>query len=126
MRFLTPEFRKKLYAFLAAAGVLVTVLGIANQNIVTGALGLADAVLALVGLVVASWKAQRWDFTAIYAGAAAVVVALKVLGVLDDGASSHVLDVLAAAVGALPLLVALVRTDPATPTGEPRTEFAHA
>lgn len=126
MDFLTPARRKAIYAALAAVGVILVVAGLVNESLVTGVLGLADAVLALVALALASVKAKRADYTALYAAFAAVVVALKVLGVIDDGVSSHVLDVAAAVFGALPLLIAALRTDPTVPTGEPRTEYALA
>ena len=121
--FLDPAKRKALYGALAAVSTVLVAFGVATDSVVTGWVGVATAVLDLLALVLASWKAHRWDATVLYATGAAVVGAFKVVGVLDDGAASHALDILAAGVAIIPLAVAFMRTTPATPTGEPQAEY---
>lgn len=120
---LTPARRRSIYAALAAIGAILVVLGWTTDSVVTGWVGVADAVLSVVALILASVKARRVDFTALYAALAVVVGALKVVGVLQDGQASHILDVLAAAIAAAPLLLAALRTSTSTPTGEPVKEY---
>lgn len=121
--FLDPAKRKALYGALSAVGVLLVTFGVANDSLVTGAVGTVVAILNAAALVLASWKAQRADWTAIYGALAAIVTTLKVAGWISDGQASHVMDILAAGIAVLPLLAAFVRTTPATPTGEPQAEY---
>ncbi len=120
---LTPARRKAIYAALAAVGTLLTVAGLVSSRWVTGSLGIVDAALGIAALLLASWRARRVGWTTVYATAAALVLALKAGGVLADGTASHWLDILAAATAAAPLLAAMLRTDPSTPTGEPLAEY---
>ena len=120
---LTPARRKAIYTALGAAGVVLVAFGVASDSAVTGWVGVIDAVLSVLALLLSSWKARRVDWTATYAAAAVLVGALKVAGVLNDGQESHVLDILAAAVAAAPLLIAALRTSSKTPTGEPVGEY---
>ena len=120
---LTPARRKAIYAALAALGAVLVVVGLATDSVVTGWVGIVDAVLGVAALLLASWKARRLDWTALYAAAAAVVTALKTAGVVLDGAAAHWLAVLAALTAAAPLIAATLRTDPSTPTGEPLREY---
>lgn len=120
---LTPTRRKAIYAALSAFGVVLVLTGIATDSVVTGWVGVVDAVLSVLALALASWKARRVDWTAVYAVLAVLAGALKVVGILNDGQESHILDFLAAGSAALPLLIAAVRTSPQTPTGEPVDEY---
>lgn len=120
---LTPGRRKAIYAALTALGGILVVLGVTTDSVVTGWVGVVDAVLSVAALALASVKARRVDWTAIYGVLAVLVGALKVVGILSDGQGSHILDVLAALIAFLPLLFATVRTTSATPTGEPLTEY---
>lgn len=122
--FLTPFRRQAIYRALAAAGLILVVLGLTTDSVVTGWVGVVDAVLSVAALALASWKAKRVDWTAIYGVLAVLVTALKVAGVVSDGQESHVLDVLAAFVAFAPLLAAAIRTSTETPTGEPVEEYA--
>lgn len=120
---LTPVRRRAIYAALAAVGVVLVLVGVATDSVVTGWIGVVDATLSLIALILASWKARRVDWTAFYAVAAVLAGSLKVAGVISDGQESHILDLLAAAVAAAPLLIAAIRTSPKTPTGEPVDEY---
>lgn len=120
---LTPGRRKAIYSALAALGVVLVVLGVTTDSAVTGWIGVVDAVLSVAALALASWKARRVDWTAIYAVLAVLAGSLKVVGIINDGQESHILDVLAAATAAAPLLIAAIRTSSKTPTGEPVEEY---
>ena len=121
---LTPARRRAIYSALAGLGAVLTVAGLVRAEVVTGVLGIVQASLAVAALLLASWRARRVEWTALYAVAAALVTALKAAGIVEDGAASHALDVLAAVCAAAPLLAAAIRTDPSTPTGEPAAEYA--
>lgn len=121
---LTPQRRRAIYGLLSLLGGLLVAFGVVTDSVVTGWLGLAGAVLSVAALVLASWKARRADWTVIYGAMAALVTALKVAGIVNDGQESHVLDTLAALMAAMPLVAATMRTSPATPTGEPVEEYA--
>lgn len=121
---LSPARRKAIYAALGALGVILVAIGVATDSAVTGWVGLVDAVLSFAALILASVKARKVAWTAVYAAGALVVGSLKVLGFVTDGQESHILDLLAAGVAAAPLLIAAVRTSSATPTGEPVAEYA--
>lgn len=120
---LTPARRRAVYTALGAVGVVLVLLGVSTESAVTGWVGVIDAVLAVAALLLASWKARRVDWTAIYAVLAVLAGALKVAGILNDGQESHILDLLAAGTAAAPLIIAAVRTSPKTPTGEPVQEY---
>lgn len=120
---LTPVRRKAIYTALGAIGVVLVLLGVATDSVVTGWIGVVNATLSVLALLLASWKAKRVDWTAIYGVLAVLAGTLKVVGVLTDGQESHVLDLLAAGTAAAPLIIAAVRTSPKTPTGEPVDEY---
>lgn len=120
---LTPARRKAIYAALVASGAVLTTLGTVSSSWVTGAVGIVDAALGVAALLLAARKAKRVEWKAAYAAFALLVAALKTAGVIGDGTASHWLDILAAAAAAGPLLAAMLRTDPATPTGEPLAEY---
>lgn len=124
MNFLDPAKRKLLYGVISALAVIVVTLGYAPQAAVDNWVEVITQVIGLLALVLASVKAKRVDYTAVYGGAAALVAALTVAGVLNEGVSSQIYDIMAQAVIALPLLVAFVRTDSSVPTGEPAAEAA--
>lgn len=120
---LTPARRRRIYTALSAIGGVLTVAGLASPSLVSSSLGITQASLSVLALLLASWRARRADWTALYAGAAALITALRTGGILLEGQASHWLDVLSAACAAAPLIAAALRTDPATPTGEPATEY---
>lgn len=121
---LTPARRRLIHQTIAATGVLLVTAGAVREDIVTGALGVAGAVLAVGSQVLAALKARRVDMTRLYAAAAAVIIALRVAGAISDGTSSHWLDITAAAAAVIGPWLAAARTDTATPTGEPAEEYA--
>lgn len=119
---LTPAKRKLLYGIISAIAVIVVTLGLAPKITVDNWVEVIAQVLGLLALVLASIKAKRADYTAIYGGAAALVAALTAAGVINDGAASQIYDVMAQVVVILPLLVAFTRTDPTTASGAPVAE----
>lgn len=120
---LNPTKRKLLYGVISAVAVIVVTLGFAPKVTVDNWVEVIAQALGFLALVLASIKAKRVDYTAIYGGAAALVAALTAAGVLNDGTASQIYDVMAQVAIALPLLVAFVRTDPETTTGEPLSEY---
>lgn len=121
---LTPARRQAIYAALGALGVILVAIGYATESAVTGWVGLVDAVLSFAALILASIKARKVAWTALYAAGALVVGSLKVLGFVNDGQEAHILNLMAAGAAAAPLLIAAVRTSSKTPTGEPVAEYA--
>lgn len=121
---LTPTRRRAIYAAMAAVGGLLVLFGVATDSVVTGWVGVIDAVLSVAALILASVKAKRVDWTAAYAAGAVLAGALKLAGIINDGQESHILDLLAAGVAIIPLVFAAFRTSPQTPTGEPVDEYA--
>lgn len=121
--FLTPEKRKAIYAALGALGTVVVLLGLAPQVDVDNWVALVPPVLGFFALVLASIKAKRVDYTAFYAAGAALVAALVAAGVINDGQASHIYELLAAGVAAVPLVIAALRTNTTVPTGEPVEEY---
>lgn len=120
---LAPARRKALYAAATGATALATVLGVITPETATQGVSFGVAVLELTALVLAAIKTKRADMRALYLAGAAVVVGAKGLGIISDGDASHWLEVLAHALPLIPLVVAVMRTTPATPTGEPVREF---
>lgn len=120
---LTPDRRRLIHGTIAAAGAVLVLTGAVRQEVVTGALGLVTAGLAVCSQILASVKARRVDMTRLYAAVAALIVALRVAGVITDGVQSHWLDIAAAIAAALGPWLAASRTDPSTPTGEPAVEY---
>jgi hypothetical protein len=121
--FLTPARRKAFYSLVAAVTALLVVAGIITPEIAASYGGLVVAGFEVVALVLSSIKARRADMTAIYAAGAALVVALRVAGILNDGDASHWTDVWSHVVALVPLVLAVIRTDTTTPTGEPAPEL---
>lgn len=120
---LSPRQRAAIYAMLTGAAALAAASGIISSDVATSVVSLTVAVLEVFALLLAMVKAKAFWATATYASAAAVVAALKALGIIRDGDESHILDILSHAVAFIPLALAVFRTDPATPTGQPADEY---
>ncbi len=120
---LDPTGRKRVYSALLAVGAVLVVAGIVTDSAVSGWVGVVDSTLSVAALLMASYQARKISWTALYAGAAVLAGSLRAVGILDEAVASHWLDILAAAAAAGPLLAAMLRTDPATPTGEPLAEY---
>lgn len=121
--FLSPAGRKAIYSALGALATFVVILGLAPRVTVDTWLALVPPVLGFAALILASIKAQRVDFTALYGAAAAVVGALVVAGFLNEGVASKVYELMAAAAAAIPLLIAAMRTNSQVPDGQPIAEY---
>ena len=119
---LTPAKRKAIYGVLGVLGTLAVSLGYASDSTVANVIGLVDAALAVVILALASIKAKRLDWTVAYGVLATLVAAIRVIGWIDDGGEGQIIMVLDA-VGRLAPFLAFFRTDPATETGEPMSEY---
>jgi hypothetical protein len=122
---LSPAQRKATYAALGAIAAIIVVLGWTDESTVNGWVALIMSVLALLALVVAAIKAKSVDWKALYVLAAAAVAAVKGVGLLDDELETQVNKVLAAAIAAVPLIIAAVRTDTSVATGQPAQELAN-
>lgn len=121
---LTPSGRKALYSVGSALVLLAAYIGFAPGVSIENWVEVAVQVVGVVGLVVASIKAKRVDYTAFYAAGAALVAALTVVGVLNSGQEQQVYDILAQITAAVPLVIAVLRTNTTVPTGEPVDEYA--
>lgn len=119
---MTPEVRKALYGILAALGtVLVT------TNVLTGSqadswLVVADATLGVAALVMAAIKTKRVDYTAFYLAGAALLAAFAGVNLFDPKILSVAGTVLQAATMMIPVIVAWLRTDTSTASGQPASE----
>lgn len=122
---LSPAQRKAIYAALGAIAAIIAVLGWADQSIVDGWIALIMSVLALLALVLAAIKAKSVDWKALYVLGAAAVAAVKGVGLVDDELEAQTNKVLAAAIAAVPLIIAAVRTDTNVATGQPAQELAN-
>lgn len=120
---LSPAGRANIYATLSSLGAFLALLGIIRQDVLTSALGLTNAALGVLGLLLASWHARRLDMVALYSVAAVTVAALQTAGLLSDGTATRVTTIVAAITQVLGLALARHRTDPKTPTGEPAAEY---
>lgn len=120
---LDPKKRKALYGLLLAAGTLLVILGYAPQVTVDNWVEVIVQALGVIGLLLAGWKAKRLDYTGIYLSAAALVTGLTAVGIVSDGQAAQAADFMAQAAIVLPMFEAFVRTNTATPTGEPLAEW---
>lgn len=117
---LTPARRKRIYVALPAVAAVLVALGWFSPSEAEGGATVAVKAVEVAALLLASVKARRVEWTAVYAAGAGLAVALSAVGVEIP---SRWLDVAAYAAAAGPLIAAAVRTDPATPTGEPEAEY---
>lgn len=120
---IAPEGRAKIYATLAAIGAVLTGLGIVRDDVLQGWLGVANAILGVAALLVASWHAQRFDMVATYTALAVLVAGLQGVGLLDLTTATRATTILSAITQVLGLVLARARTDASTPTGEPAAEY---
>ena len=120
---LDPTKRKALYGLLLAAGTLLVILGYAPQVTVDNWVEVIVQALGVLGLLLASYRAKRLDYTGLYAAAAALVAALTVAGVVTSGQAEQAYALMAQAGIALSMFQAFVRTNSAVPTGEPLEEW---
>lgn len=121
---LDPTRRRNLYRLAVAAGALLVGMGVVDPERSTTYVASVVAVIEGLALLLASIKAKRGVMKAAYALGATVLVLLKVGGAISDGQASHVLELGGHLLVMAPLVLAMVRTDPATPTGEPVAEYA--
>lgn len=120
---LTPARRKLIHGTIATLGALLVITGAVREDVVTGAAGIATAALGVGSQVLATIKARRTDVRRLYAAVAALIVSLRLAGVITDGTESHWLDIGAALAAMLGPWLAASRTDPTTATGEPAAEY---
>lgn len=120
---LTPARRRSLYAAATAVGLLLVAAGIVDAETSTTYVAAGIGVLEAFCLVLASLKARSGLRRAAYALGAAVLVLLKLLGVVNDGQESHILELVGHGLAVAALVLAVVKTSPETPTGEPVDEY---
>lgn len=119
---MSNDFRKALYGVIGAIGVLFVTLHVVPVGFDTTWLPVADGILGIIATVIAAVKAKRWDFKAIYLAVAAVLTALATTGVVDPSLLTSI-DGLLFQLSILGSFLGFVRTDTATPTGEPLSEY---
>lgn len=120
---LTPARRKALYAAAAIIGTILVAVGLTDPETSTTYVAAGVGVVEAFSLLLAAIKARKGARQAAYALGAAVLVALKLAGVVTDGQESHVLELLGHGLALVPLVLAIVKTSPQTPTGEPVEEY---
>lgn len=120
---LDPAKRKAFYGILGALGTLLVLSGVATDSAVTGWVGVVAAVLDLLALALGMVKAQRLDVKALYVGAAVVLAAAKVVGLLSVGQEAYLGHLINQALAIVPMVLLFLRTDTTTPTGEPASEY---
>ena len=122
----SPAFPGPIYGVAHVPGssppILVAV-GLTDPRTATTYVAAGVGVVEALSLVLASVKARNGLRKAIYGFGAAVLVLLKLAGVVTDGQESHVLELLGHGLALVPLVLAVVRTSPQTPTGEPVDEY---
>lgn len=121
---LSPERRKAVYSLVLLLGSVLTVVGIGTDALYASWAMVVQAGLTVVALVVGAIAARRADMTALYAAAAALVVAMTGAGVWTDAIGDRVTQVLGLVVQMVPLILLVIRTDSSTATGEPVAEVA--
>ena len=123
---MTVELRKALYGVLAAIGALLVTTGSISDGQVNTWLAVADATLVVAALVYAAIKTKRVDYTVFYAGAAALLAAIAGLNLIAPDLLGIASQVLQLALVIVPVVVAWLRTDVTTVTGQPAAEVAAA
>ncbi len=117
----TPGRRKAVYGVIALAGAMLLTAGI-----VAGPLDdwvvFAQSIAGLVFGAMAMIAAKRWDWTVLYLVTGVVSAAAGVTLVTSHTAGT-VETLIVQIVTILPPLLATLRTDPGTPTGEPLPEY---
>lgn len=123
MTWLTPHRRGLIYRAVLAIGVIATTVGIATEGQAAHASAIANAALAFAALVMASIQARRADWTAIYGVSAGLIAAVSAAGILSVDVAARVDGTVEQLLMLAPILLAIVRTDPTTTTGEPAEEY---
>ena len=116
----TPERRKAIYGIVAAFGVIATILG-ATTGVADSWVLFIQSVMGVVFGLMAAYNARKVDWTILYL-IGAVVSAAVGIGWVTDNAAITTNAVIAQIVTLLPPLVAELRTDTRTYTGEPLGE----
>ena len=123
---MTVELRKALYGALAAIGTILIATKAMTDGQVNSWLVVADATLVVAALVMAAIKTKRWDYTALYVAAAALLAAVTGLNLIDPNALNVTSQILQLALVAVPMIVTWLRTDTSTATGQPAAEVIPA
>lgn len=119
----TPARRKAIYGLVALLGAMLVTAGILQGHPISEWVVLVQAVLGLLFGGMAAIAARRWDWTVLYSVSAIASAAVGV-GLLTSGMSDTVSTLIAQIVTVLPPLLAALRTDTTTETGEPAAELA--
>ena len=119
---MTPEVRKALYGALAAVGTILVATKTLTDGQVNSWLLVADATLVVAALVMAAIKAKRVDYTVFYGAAAALLAAIAGLNLVAPNLLGVASQVLQLALVAVPVIVAWLRTDTSTASGQPVAE----
>ncbi len=120
---LPPVWRRAIYAALTLAFAALVVAGQITAANVDQWLTVLTTTLGVLAAVLAAVKARRPDVKALYAAGAALAGALVTVGVLHQADVDNALTLAGKLVAFVTLGLATARTDPSTPTGEPRHEY---
>lgn len=118
----TPSRRKAAYGIVAFAGTVLLTAGIVAGPIDKWVI-FGQSIVGLLFGAMATVAARRWDWSALYLITGVVGAAAGVSLVTADTAGV-VEALIAQTVTILPPLLAALRTDTDTSTGEPVAEFA--
>lgn len=120
---LPPVWRRGIYAALALGFAALVVAGQVTAANADAWLTVATTVLGVLAAALAAVKARRPDVKALYAAGAALAGALVTVGVLHQADVDNALTLAGKVVAFVTLGLATARTDPSTPTGQPRHEY---
>lgn len=120
---LTPAVRKALHTTVSAISAVILLWCLADPEVVEAWQVLILATSGLASQVLAAIVAKRADMTMIYAAAAAVIVALGGVGLLDKSATDQVTQTLAIVLMVVSAWT-VSRTDTTTSDGQPAAEIA--
>lgn len=120
---LPPVWRRAIYAALALGFAALVVAGQVTEANADAWLTVVATVLGVLAAVLAAVKARRPDIQALYAAGAALAGALVTVGVLQQAEVDNALTLAGKLVAFVTLGLATARTDPSTPTGQPRHEY---
>lgn len=120
---LPPVWRRGIYAALALGFAALVVAGQVTAANTDAWLTVVATVLGVLAAVLAAVKARRPDVKALYAAGAALAGALVTVGVLQQSDVDNAVTLAGKVVAFFTLGLATARTDPSTPTGQPRHEY---
>lgn len=120
---LSPERRRNIYQLASLLGTLLIGMGVTDAELTTTYVAAGITVVEALTILLSAVKARLGRARAAYLLLGAVFAVLKIAGVLTDGQESHWLELAGHVIAVLPIMLAVLRTDPRTPSGEPLVEY---